>query len=158
MAGAVRVAVAGDRGGSMRHDVILIQPSFGVPSRRPRQTPEERIRIAVLHDALECLERLRFAVSRRERRLFEATRRWFLSDDSEWPYSFERICAALDLDASTVRRRLAARAVARRASRVPAPSRMQTPLATDVAPQPDERTSRQEKAKEAVQNDLRVAK
>lgn len=66
--------------------------------------------IAVLSDAVAHLEQYRFATSRHERRLFHAARRWFLSDDTEWPFSFERICEVFDLDPSAVRKRLARRA------------------------------------------------
>jgi len=86
------------------------------PMRR-KQAPEERLMIAVLRDALDCLEKYRFATGRQGRRLFYETRRWFLADDTRWPYSFERICGALDLEASAVRRRITMRAVAQRTSR-----------------------------------------
>jgi len=73
--------------------------------------------IAVLNDALECLEKHRFATEIQACRLFRQARRWFLASDTEWPYSFECICGALDLDANRLRRRIAIRAVAHRTSR-----------------------------------------
>jgi hypothetical protein len=100
---------------SLRRQVILSWQDFG--PRRRKRAPEERLMIAVLHDALDCLEKYRFATGREGRRLFHQTKRWFLTDDTQWPYSFERICGALDLDASAVRRRIAIRAVAQRTSR-----------------------------------------
>ena len=99
-------------------DIILPSQHFGP---RRKQAPEQRLMIAVLHDALDCLEKYRFATGRQERRLFHQAKRWVLADDTQWPYSFECICGALDIDPTTVRRRLATRAVAERTSRILAP-------------------------------------
>ena len=79
-----------------------------------KRAPEELLMIAVLNDALECLEKHRFATEIQASRLFRQARRWFLDGDTEWPYSFERICGALDLDANRLRRRIAIRATAQR--------------------------------------------
>jgi hypothetical protein len=98
-----------------QHDRILPRQDLG-PMPRER-APEELLMIAVLNDALECLEKHRFATERQECRLFREARRWFLADDTQWPYSFERICGALDLDANRILRRIAIRAAAQRTSR-----------------------------------------
>jgi len=84
---------------------------------RRKQAPEERLMIAVLHDALDCLEKYRFDTGRAGRRLFQQARRWFLADEPEWPYSFACICEVLDLDPNDVRLRLTRRAVTLRTSR-----------------------------------------
>ena len=84
-------------------DIILPSQHFG-PQRK--QAPEQRLMIAVLHDALDCLEKYRFATGSHGRRLFHEAKQWFLADETEWPYSFECICGVLDLDSSAVRRRL----------------------------------------------------
>jgi hypothetical protein len=84
-------------------DIILPSQHFG--PRRP-QAPEQRLMIAVLHDALDCLEKYRFATGRHGRRLFHDAKQWFLADEPEWPYSFECICGVLDLDSNAVRQRL----------------------------------------------------
>jgi len=62
--------------------------------------------MAVLDDALDCLNKHRFATERRGRRLFRETKQWFLANGTEWPYSFECICAVLDRDSNAVRQRL----------------------------------------------------
>jgi hypothetical protein len=82
-----------------------------------KRAPEELLMIAVLNDALKCLEKHRFATERQAYQLFRQARRWFLAGDTSWLYSFERICAALDLDANRLRRRIAIRAAAQRTSR-----------------------------------------
>lgn len=88
----------------------MTQPSIVLPSQHfgalRKQAPEQRLMIAVLHDAFDCVEKYRFATSTRGRRLFREAQRWFLSDEPHWPYSFECICGVLDLDSNAVRRRL----------------------------------------------------
>lgn len=85
-------------------DSVLPSQYFG--SRRRKQPPEQRLMIAVLRDAIDCLERYRCATDTRGRRLFKEATRWFLADETDWPYSFECICEVLGLDANAVRQRL----------------------------------------------------
>ncbi|HEX7410164.1 MAG TPA: hypothetical protein VF515_21290 [Candidatus Binatia bacterium] len=84
-------------------DIILPSQHFGP---RRKQAPEQRLMIAVLHDALDCLEKYRLATGNHGRRLFHEAKQWFLADETEWPYSFECICGVLDLDSNAVRQRL----------------------------------------------------
>jgi len=83
--------------------IILPVQHFGLPRK---QAPEQRLMIAVLHDALDCLEKYRFAANRRGNQLFHEAKQWFLADETHWPYSFECICAVLGLDSNAVRQRL----------------------------------------------------
>ena len=83
--------------------VILPSQHFKAPEKG---APEHRLMMAVLEDAIHCLERYRGATDSRRRRLFREAQRWLLAVESHWPYSFEAICAALDLDASAVRQHL----------------------------------------------------
>lgn len=62
--------------------------------------------IAILHDAIDCVEKYRGATDTQGQRLFQEAMRWLLADEAEWPYSFESICGILDLDANVVRLRL----------------------------------------------------
>jgi len=87
----------------MQLDIVLPLQHFG--SRR-QQAPEHRLMIAVLHDALDCIEKYRCATDTHGRRLFQEAKQWVLADETGWPYSFECICGALDLDSNAVRQRL----------------------------------------------------
>lgn len=89
--------------GMLRPYIILPSQHFG--SRR-RLAPEHRLMIAVLQDAMACVAKHRYAKHYRGRRLFREATRWFLAEETDWPYSFECICAVLDLDANAVRRAL----------------------------------------------------
>jgi hypothetical protein len=62
--------------------------------------------MAVLDDAVRCVENHRFSRETRRRRLFADAKQWLLAEEAHWPYSFESICAVLDLDANAVRQRL----------------------------------------------------
>jgi hypothetical protein len=89
--------------GILQPNVIL--PSQDVRARKPL-TPEQRLMIAVLRDAINCLEKYRFATNYRGRRLFGEVTQWLGARDGAWPYSFESICEVLGLDANAVRQRL----------------------------------------------------
>lgn len=87
----------------------MLQPDIILPSQYvPRRTltPEHELMIAVLQDAIDCVAKNRDAKDHRGRRLFDEATQWFLAEETDWPYSFESICAVLDLDANAVRRAL----------------------------------------------------
>ena len=103
MAMEMNERLAGGSIGMLQLDIVLPSQHFG--SRR-KVAPEQRLMIAVLHDALECLQKHRLATDPRGRRVFQETEQWFLADDTDWPCAFECICEVLDLDANAVRQRL----------------------------------------------------
>ena len=88
----------------------LFQPHVILPAQlfSPLKefTPEHRLRAAILADAVWCIEKYRFPTDARGRRLFRRAMQWLLASEPHWPYSFESICAVLDLDANAVRHRL----------------------------------------------------
>ena len=84
-------------------DTILPSQHFG-PLHK--QVPERRLMIAVLQDAIECVEKYRFATGAEGRRLFREAKEWLLAGEIDWPYSFESICGVLDLDSNAVRQHL----------------------------------------------------
>jgi hypothetical protein len=79
----------------------MLQPNIILPSQhfgpRRRLTPEHGLMIAVLQDAIDCVAKHRYAKDNRGRRLFDEVTQWFLAEETDWPYSFECICAVLDL-------------------------------------------------------------
>ena len=87
----------------------MVHPNIILPSQhfsRGAPVPEQRLMIAVLQEAIDCIEKYRTARDSRGRRLFEEARHWLLSQETDWPYSFQRICETVDLDSKTVCRRL----------------------------------------------------
>jgi len=90
--------------------IDLFQPRVTLPAQRfdapKRLAPEQRLMMAVLDDAVWCVEKYRVPTDTRGRLLFQEAKRWLLAAEPHWPYSFERICAVLDLDANAVRHHL----------------------------------------------------
>lgn len=71
--------------------------------------PEQRLMMALVRDAVQCIEKHRFAQTLHGRRLFARDAEWILSDDKNWLYAFAKICDTLELDADAVRRALGLR-------------------------------------------------
>jgi len=103
MASTVALQHAGAPDDAAQFGILLPSQHYGP---RRKQIPEQRLMVAVFRDALECLEKYRFASSAEGCELFRAAQRWFVADEADWPYSFEGICGVLDLDADAVRQRL----------------------------------------------------
>jgi hypothetical protein len=68
---------------------------------------ELRLMVAVLEDAINVLRK------RPRSRAGREAREWLASNDTHWPFAFERICEALDLDADSVRHQVAQRPAVR---------------------------------------------
>jgi len=71
---------------------------------RSQALPEERLMVAVLEDAIDCLRRYRRSKAAHGQQLFREAQEWIASRQSSWLFSFERICTTLDLDPCRVRR------------------------------------------------------
>jgi len=73
----------------------------------PRRSlrPEQRLMCAVLEEALIELAGTRVAAPSpwRAHRNRQELLAWFASPDRSWPFSFENICDAIDLDPAQVR-------------------------------------------------------
>jgi len=81
-----------------------ILPAQYFEARKPM--PEQRLVVAVLHDAIRCVETYRFAKDAGGRRQFREDFQWFFAEDAEWPFSFANICDVLGFDRHEVRHRL----------------------------------------------------
>jgi hypothetical protein len=71
-----------------------------LPPRRPstNHIGELRLMVAVLEDAVNVLRK------RPRSRAGREAREWIASRDTTWPFAYERICEALNLDAESIRR------------------------------------------------------
>ena len=96
--------VSGDQATDALGELIL-----DVPHRRAwtRHIGELRLMAAVLEDALNVLRKCPRSRAGRE------AREWVKSRDSSWPFAFERICEAFEIDAEHVRRQLDPKKAAR---------------------------------------------
>lgn len=66
-------------------------------------TPERRLVLAVLMDAVQTYWGKMGSSKRKARRLFEEADEYLFSDDKHWPFSFLNICDILEIDAYSVR-------------------------------------------------------
>lgn len=94
---------SGGSSGTLQAYVIAPPQYLG---NRKVLAPEQRLMIAVVQEAMNCVEKYRCATDYRGRRLFGEVMHWFGAEETDWPYSFESICGVLGLDADAVRQRL----------------------------------------------------
>ena len=84
----------------------MIEPDIILPSQflpRTVGTPEKRLLLAVLEEAVGTYQRYLMATDRRGRAILADVEAWFASDDTLWLYSFVAICDVLGLEATYVR-------------------------------------------------------
>jgi hypothetical protein len=85
---------------------VRLEPDIILPTHllvRTIATPEKRLLLAVLEEAVGTYHRYVVTTDRRDRAVFAAVESWFASDDTAWLYSFVGICDALGLEATCVR-------------------------------------------------------
>jgi hypothetical protein len=87
---------------------------FGAIYGRATQTPEKRLLAALLMDALLQFEKVQRSRDRRDAQALHELRAWFYAADENWPFSFENVCAHLNLEPDAIRARLARVGQARR--------------------------------------------
>lgn len=64
---------------------------------------EQRLMVAILRDAIECLQKHVHTQDIKGRRIFLDAQEWLIHEDSEWPFSFFNCCAALGMNAEYIR-------------------------------------------------------
>lgn len=92
----------------------LFEPDILLPSQffnrynigRYHFTPEKRLVLAVLEDAVAAFQKYAFSQDPKGRELFREAKDWIMCDDTRRPFSFRNICDALALDPSYWRRGL----------------------------------------------------
>ncbi len=65
--------------------------------------PETLLMLAVLDDAIQCFLRYRGAKRRKEQKVFQSTKDWILSTESNWIFSFESVCEIVRIDPNYIR-------------------------------------------------------
>jgi hypothetical protein len=83
------------------------EPGDVLPSQlydpSPPDGPERRLIVAMLADALRCVQQYRAVPDTDKRTLYNDARRWICSRDRSWCFSFENVCLMLDLDPDSMR-------------------------------------------------------
>jgi hypothetical protein len=83
---------------------VILPSQFSEPvSVRHSDRGEKRLMLAVLEEAVATFQRNVDAKSRHGQRVFGEAEEWIRSEDSSWPFAFENICQALDIDPEFLR-------------------------------------------------------
>jgi len=85
-------------------DVLLADQFAATFRARDSLGPEKRLILAVLEEAIRCLQKFISAGGRRHRALFRDAEEWIMEENSDWPFSFENSCLALGLNPGYLRR------------------------------------------------------
>jgi hypothetical protein len=86
-------------------DVILPSQYFGALGSVGLSS-EQRLMLAVLVDAINVLQGWQRVGSARKRRAFAEAAQWINTCGTNYPFSFDSVCDALELDSGALRSRL----------------------------------------------------
>jgi hypothetical protein len=84
-------------------DIFLPSQFYGSGGLSRQLEGEKRLMIAILKDAVECLEKYRSARSSAGRSHYENAIDWIKDTDTEWLFSFTNICDLLGFDPDYMR-------------------------------------------------------
>jgi hypothetical protein len=84
-------------------DIFLPSQFYGTGGLSRKLEGEKRLMIAILKDAVECLEKYRGARTSAGRSHYENAIEWVKDTDTEWLFSFTNICDLLGFDPDYMR-------------------------------------------------------
>ena len=87
-------------------DIFLPSQFYGNGGLSRKLEGEKRLMIAILKDAVECLEKYRGSCSSAAKISYQSAIDWVEDSDTEWLYSFTNICELLGFDAQYLREQL----------------------------------------------------
>ncbi|MBI3246996.1 MAG: hypothetical protein HYZ50_10885 [Deltaproteobacteria bacterium] len=96
--------------GNVRAANSVLVPAFILPEQfynRPSQSAASygpsALMLAILEDALSCVQRQFASTKKRNQRLAREAESWIFDNDSSWPFSCANICSTLDIDIAYLR-------------------------------------------------------
>jgi len=87
-------------------DIFLPSQFYGNGALSRQLEGEKRLMIAILKDAVECLEKHRGSHSSAGKISYQSAIDWVEDTDTEWLYSFTNICDLLGFDPNYLREQL----------------------------------------------------
>ncbi len=84
-------------------DIFLPSQFYGSGGLSRKLEGEKRLMIAILKDAVECLEKFRTSRSSSGRGHYLSALEWVRDEDTEWLFSFTNICDLLGFDPDYLR-------------------------------------------------------
>jgi hypothetical protein len=94
--------------GPFESDTVISEQFFDT-FRSTQLEPEKALLLAILEDAVHCLEKYKAAKDRVGRERFRDAESWIMERGTEWIFSFDNVCELLGLDPQYVRRGLQSR-------------------------------------------------
>jgi len=86
---------------------VILPSQFNEPANAKNiDRGERRLMLAVLEEAVATFQRHVDAKGRHGQRVFQEAEEWIQSSDTSWPFAFENICHALDIEPEFLRRGL----------------------------------------------------
>src|SRR5215813_5754937 len=95
--------LAEEQSSVLEADLIVPSQYFDRVKAERSSQPEKRLMLAVMEDAISTFQKSVRGATRRQRRLLRETEEWISASDNNWPFSFENICSALDIEADYLR-------------------------------------------------------
>jgi hypothetical protein len=87
-------------------DIFLPSQFYGNGGLSRKLEGEKRLMIAILKDAVECLEKFRGSRSSAGKISYQSAIDWIEDSDTDWLYSFTNICDLLGFDPEYMREQL----------------------------------------------------
>jgi hypothetical protein len=84
-------------------DIFLPSQFYGTSGLSRQLEGEKRLMIAILKDAVECLDKYRTARNSAGRSHYQSALEWVQDKGTEWLFSFANICDFLGFDADYLR-------------------------------------------------------
>jgi hypothetical protein len=84
-------------------DPLLAAQYLDIFKSKPPLGPEKKLMLAVLEDAVTCIQKYGPSSSGKGKRQFNDARDWIFADQEDWPFSFINVCETLGLDPGYLR-------------------------------------------------------
>jgi hypothetical protein len=84
-------------------DTTVAEQYFDSLRRKTELYPEKTLMLAVLEDGIRCFQDNIGATHGKGKQLFAETEAWIFGGGNDWLFSFENICAALELNPEYLR-------------------------------------------------------
>ena len=92
---------------SLRETVFAIAYDVSLETfRKSYLEPEQKLMLAVLDNAIACLQKYAFTRNRKGKVLFQEAEYWVQDTNSDWPFSFANVCETLGFDPDYLRQGL----------------------------------------------------
>jgi hypothetical protein len=90
----------------VQSDPLLSLQFLNTYGGRTQQEPERMLMLAVLEDAVTCIQKYASVSKGKEKRWFREAMEWILTTDYDWVFSFNNVCEAVGMSSSCLRRAL----------------------------------------------------